>query len=55
MIPLKLPGSHPNNSILHNWAKDKENLIKSQNDRLAHLEGILKTILTNSPDLGKAK
>jgi len=55
MITLKLPGTHPNNSILHNWARDKENIFNSHNARISRLEGILKTMLSNNPDLGKSK
>lgn len=55
MITLKLPGSHPHNSIITNWAKDKENIVNSHNTRITHLENLLKTLLTNDPSLGKSK
>lgn len=55
MITLKLPSDHPNQSIVQRWATDKEGLINNQGVQLKQLQGILKTILTNNPGLGKPK
>ncbi len=55
MITLRLPGSHPNNAVLHNWAKDKESILNNDSTDIQRLQGIIKTILSNNPDLGKAK
>lgn len=55
MIPLRLPGNHPNSAVIQGWAKDKEAILNTHAKQLSQLEGILKTILTNNPDLGKVK
>ena len=53
MITLRLPGDHPNSSTLSRWATDKENLLNTHIKAIAQIQGVLKTILTNNPDLGK--
>jgi hypothetical protein len=55
MITLRLPKDHPNSPVVQKWAADKEQIITGHGDRLQHLENVLKTILTNNPQLGKAK
>lgn len=53
MIKLRLPGDHPHSGVIQRWAQDKEQLIDKQNVDIQRLQGILKTILTNNPSLGK--
>lgn len=51
MIPLKLPSSHPNASVMQNWATDKENLLKSHGNQIVELQKIIRNLLTRNPDL----
>ena len=53
MIPLRLPGTHPNNAVIQRWAADKEQIITNHGSDIKQLQGIIRTILTNQPDLGK--
>jgi hypothetical protein len=55
MIKLRLPKDHPNSPVVQRWADDKEQIITTHQDKISKLEGVLRTILTNNPDLGKAK
>jgi hypothetical protein len=55
MIPLRLPGSHPNSAVIQKWASDKEQIITTHGSDIKQLQGIIKTILSNQPDLGKPK
>jgi biopolymer transport protein ExbB/TolQ len=54
MIPLKIPADHPHAPIIQRWAKDKESILDGHGQRLKAIENVLKTILSNSPDLGKS-
>jgi hypothetical protein len=53
MITLKLPGSHPNAPVIQKWASDKEALLTNHTNDIARIQNVLKTILTNNPELGK--
>lgn len=55
MITLRIPSSHPDASVIQRWATDKEKLLDTHAKDIDRLQGIIKTILTNNPDLGKAK
>ena len=55
MITLQLPGSHPNAPVIQRWATDKEHVLNTHTNDIKHIQGILKTILTNNPELGKSK
>jgi hypothetical protein len=55
MIKLRLPSSHPDSPVIQRWATDKEAVLNNHTTDIAHIQGILKTILTNNPDLGKPK
>lgn len=55
MITLKLPSNHPNQPVMQRWATDKEQVLDGHGRQIKELQGVLKTILTNSPDLGKPK
>jgi hypothetical protein len=55
MITLRLPADHPNSAVLQKWAKDQEQLHSNHTTDIARIQGILKTILTNNPALGKPK
>jgi hypothetical protein len=55
MITLRLPGTHPNQPVIAKWAQDKESIIGNHTTQLKQIQGILKTILTNNPDLGKTQ
>lgn len=55
MINLRLPSSHPDNSVIQRWAQDKEKLLDSHVKEISRLKGIIQTILTNNPDLVKSK
>lgn len=54
MITLRLPSAHPNSGIMQRWATDKESIITNHSKDIQRLQGVLKTILTNNPGLGKA-
>lgn len=53
MNTLRLPSSHPNSSVIQRWAADQESQLTRQTKEITKLQGLLKTILTNNPDLGK--
>jgi len=53
MIKLRIPGSHPDGPVIQKWAQDKENILLNHTTDISRIQGILKTILTNNPDLGK--
>ena len=55
MIKLRLPGEHPDSPVIQRWASDKEALLNNHGQDIARIQGILKTILTNNPELGKPK
>lgn len=55
MITLRLPTSHPNNAVISRWAQDKENILNNHAKDITRLQNVIKTILTNNPDLGKPK
>ena len=55
MIKLRLPSDHPNSPVLQKWATEKESLIGDHAKQINQLQGLLKTILTNNPELGKPK
>lgn len=55
MITLRLPGNHPDSPVIQRWARDKESILDSHTKDISRLQGIIKTILTNNPDLTKAK
>jgi hypothetical protein len=54
MITLRLPSSHPNGPVVQRWATDKESILNTHTKDIGRIQGILKTILTNNPDLGKS-
>lgn len=53
MIPLRIPGSHPNAGVIQRWAQDKEQILNNHGSDIKAMQAVLKTILTNNPDLGK--
>lgn len=55
MIRLRLPGTHPNSPVIQRWASDKETLLDTHGKDITRIQGVLKTILTNNPELGKSK
>ena len=55
MIKLRLPGGHPDSPVIQRWAFDKEALLDNHGKDITRIQGILKTILTNNPELGKPK
>ena len=55
MITLRLPSQHPDSPVIQRWASDKEQLLTNHGKQLSQLQGILKTILTNNPELGKTQ
>ncbi len=55
MIKLRLPGNHPDSPVIQRWAADKEQIITTHSTDISHIQGILKTILSNNPELGKPK
>ena len=55
MIKLRLPGGHPDSPVIQRWASDKEALLDTHDKDINRIQGILKTILTNNPELGKPK
>ena len=55
MIPLRIPGTHPNAGVIQRWATDKEQLLNTHHKDIQTLQNIIKTILTNQPELGKPK
>lgn len=52
-IRLRLPSTHPNQPVIQRWADDKEKTIDAHERKLAFLEGILKNVLSQNPDLLK--
>jgi hypothetical protein len=55
MITLRLPSGHPNAPVVQRWASDKEAILTNHTNDIEKMKGLLQTILTNSPELGKAK
>lgn len=53
MIPLRLPAAHPHAPVIQEWAKDKESILNTHGKDITKIYGLLKTILTNNPELGK--
>lgn len=53
MIRLRLPSTHPDSPVIQKWADDKEQVLTNHQTQLKQIQGVLKTILTNNPELGK--
>lgn len=54
MIPLRIPSSHPNAPVIQRWATDKESILNNHTQDLKKIKGLLQTILSNNPALGKS-
>lgn len=50
---LRLPGNHPDQPVIQRWADDKEKIIDAHEKKIAFLEGVLKNLLKQNPNLIK--